>query len=712
MSDVPDSSISRQRDDGLDDSDGSSSDPTPDFDPTPSPGGTPGGSSDATAGDDDDDGDDDFGGGGDDDPDPSPGPSTGGGEPSFPGGPDPGTPEPDPDPSPGPSTGGGEPSFPGGSDPGNPDTGDPSPGPSTPGGEPSFPGGPDPGNPDTGGDDGPTAAELGDFVTQFGEGEITRGELEDVISGDDPDPTPDIDPTPSPGGTPGGSPDDTAGGGADDPTPEFDPTPSPGGTSGGSADATGGGGGGSGGGDVPSQSITRTRPDPTVEADADVGVLDGFSETLESASENYTEEIAEPFGDVVGDATPATAIEGRLTGTNVSERLVESTASGVAQLGNVPAGILATGSAVDRLDEDLGRGTQRQTQVGVLGSTAIVPDAGTREVARDFGSDAVRVAGAAASNPVETTGSLFGAGIGGAVASRAAFGAARRARGSGSDVDVGEVEAVSTGRENVGTGGLDDILDADTIDDARGVTGPSRTARARASLERSLDDIAERVTEGVDDAVSQFVPEAGETGSVRSGLVPRSATERDTPDAPTDFDSTRPPGAGGTFEDVRDDALTQIQDDLEGRARRPDPGDFDGAGQPFGRDRGPLFNPETGEVELQRSTATPGRAPQTGATNLATTFDDTATGVAAGSASAVGSIDDVNDPTGIAGRSTPDYGLDAGDSLPGGSLAGGDSAGVDVDPVNDPTGIADTGSDTDTGSTTAQTPADRKSTRL
>jgi hypothetical protein len=432
---------------------------------------------------------------------------------------------------------------------------------------------------------------------------------------------------------------------------------------------------------VPQSSISRNRADPFGD--------DGFSDAVEDLAQDYTESIAEPFGDVVGDATPGTAIEQRVTGTDVTERAVESTATGVAQLGNIPAGILGARDAVNRLDDDLGRGTQSATTVGPLTSTAILPSAGTRDVAADFGEDAASVGAAAAARPVETAGSLFGAGVGGAVASRSAFGAARRARGSGSDsLDVGDVEAVSTGRENVGTGGLDDILDVDTIDEARGVTGPSTVQRARGSLSRQLDDITERITDGLDDAVETFVP--GDDTTIRSGLVPRSATERDVPDAPTDFDRTRPPDAGGTFEDVRDDALTQIQDDLRGRGRRPDGGDFDGAREPFGRDRGPLYNPETGEVELQRSTASPGRASQTATDDLATTFDDVGAGAAAGADTAVGDIDTANDPTGIDERTTPDYGID-GASLAGGNLGGGAGAGVRVDPVNDPTGISDTG---------------------
>ena len=445
---------------------------------------------------------------------------------------------------------------------------------------------------------------------------------------------------------------------------------------------------------VPSSSISRNRADPFGG--------DGFSDALDDLAQDYTETIAEPAGDVVGDATPSTAIEQRVTGTDVTERAVESTATGVAQLGNIPAGILGAREAVTRLDEDLGRGTQSATTVGPLSSTAIIPDEDTRDVAADFGEDAASVGAAAAARPVETAGSLFGASVGGAVASRSAFGAARRARGSGSDsVDVGEVEAVSTGRENVGTGGLDDILDADTIDEARGVSGPSTVQRARGSVSRQLDDIGDRIADGLDDAVDPFIP-GDETGRVGSGLVPRSR-EQDVPDAPTDFDRTRPPGAGGTFEDVRDDALTQIQDDLRGRGRRPDAGDFDGAREPFGRDRGPLYNPETGEVELQRSTASPGRAPQTATDDVARTFDDVGVGAAAGTGTTVGAIDETNDPTGIDQRTTPDFGLDASASLPGGNLGGGAGPGVRVDPVNDPTGISDTGGgqsgDEDTGGT-------------
>ena len=239
----------------------------------------------------------------------------------------------------------------------------------------------------------------------------------------------------------------------------------------------------------------------------------------------------------------------------------------------------------------------------------------------------------------------------------------RRVQRGDDDGDV-TADPVTTGRETVGTDGVGSILDADTVDEARGVTGPSLGSRVRGSAERTADDVGE----AVGDAVSPFVPEAGETGTLRAGLVPESATERETPDAPERVDP-QPPDAGGTLDDVRQDALTQLQDFLGDRGSPPDRGDFDGAPSPFGGDSGDIIT-RGGEVELDRT-----RTPEADSPTRETTTPPGAT---------VGTVG----------------GAFAGVAAPGDADEAGGGLGS-IDPANDPTGIvpdpdADTGGDSDT----------------
>jgi len=240
---------------------------------------------------------------------------------------------------------------------------------------------------------------------------------------------------------------------------------------------------------------------------------------LDRAARSYTERVAEPIGEVVGDATPATAIEERVTGTNVTETFVESTATGVAQLGNVPGALAGLRDATERADQDFGRATLDQTTVGPLGSTAFIPTSGTRDVAGDLADDTVSVASAAASTPIETAGTAFGAAAGGAIGSRAAFGAARRARSGSSTarsvddmvvdqriisdggrqrVDDIEQETIAIERmaEDDGitrTSDVDDITDIPGV--SRGAPGQSRsTTTAAQQLEAAVDDLEDTQT--------------------------------------------------------------------------------------------------------------------------------------------------------------------------------------------------------------------------
>jgi len=239
---------------------------------------------------------------------------------------------------------------------------------------------------------------------------------------------------------------------------------------------------------------------------------------LDRAARSYTQNVAEPIGEVVGDATPATEIEERVTGTNVTETFVESTATGVAQLGNVPGALAGLRDATERADQDFGRATLDQTTVGPLGSTAFIPTSGTRDVASDLADDTVSVASAAASTPIETAGTAFGAAAGGAIGSRAAFGAARRARSSSTarsvdDMVVDQRIISDGGRQRVDdieqetiaiermadddgvsrTSEVDDITDIPGV--SRGAPGQTRsTTTAAQRLEAAVDDLEDTET--------------------------------------------------------------------------------------------------------------------------------------------------------------------------------------------------------------------------
>jgi len=260
------------------------------------------------------------------------------------------------------------------------------------------------------------------------------------------------------------------------------------------------------------EGLQRRDRDDDTDTQEELGALD-------RAARTYTERVAQPFGQVVGDATPATAIEQRAFGTSGTETLVESTASGVAQLGNVPGALAGGRDALQRADRDFERATFGQATAGPLGSTAFIPGAGTRDVAADLGRDAASAAGAAASNPLETVGTFFGAAAGGAVGSRAAFGAARRARSGSStarsvdEMIVDQRIILDGGRQRVDdieqetiaiermadddgvsrTSEVDDITDIPGV--SRGAPGQTRsTTTAAQRLEAAVDDLEDTET--------------------------------------------------------------------------------------------------------------------------------------------------------------------------------------------------------------------------
>jgi len=222
------------------------------------------------------------------------------------------------------------------------------------------------------------------------------------------------------------------------------------------------------------------------------------------------------------------------------------------------------------------------------------------------------------------------------------------------------------------------VLEEIDVDAERGISSPSTASRVRGEVGRTVDDVRERVSGIVD---------GGDTdrAQLQIGSQGRGTGETDFGDAP---DRTRPADAGGTFEDVRDDALTQIQDDLGGRASRPDPGDFERAPQPF-RDRGGDTIDADAGVQLERSTTTPDL-------DVGSVEDASGFGVAGtASATGLGVLSGVNDPTDIAGTEAVTGAQSRADSRSDSDAGAFGRLGV-LAGVNDPTQIAPS-SDTETG---------------
>lgn len=463
------------------------------------------------------------------------------------------------------------------------------------------------------------------------------------------DPGPPADPDPEP---PGGGEDIQR----DDPGPPAASDPP---AQGGSDDATGGG--------------------QTDTSGSDRGPLDRFVEdTLNPGAEAFDERIAETAGETIRDTSPATLIDSQIRGGNPVGRTVENSVRGAVNIANAPgiaAGLIRTGQ---RAADD----TARVNEQGAAGRRQ-----NRQELAADVVGAATATGAAIQDDPVGTLSRIGGGIIGGAAVGGAASRAARGLRGA-PDGNAGG-PAVATGRSDVGTGGVDQILDADTVDALRGTSGPSRRSRLRGEASRRLDDLDELLPGGSDRGQLQVGEQGRGTG--RSG--------GETPDAPRDFDRgrdpTRPPDGGGTIDDIRQDSLTQTQDQLRSDATRPTPGDFEPSPDPFGPGtrRGTIS--EGGDVELTRSTGV-------GATDTGTA---TAAGTArfSSTAAGVGSLAGVNDPTGISetdaptGRSTlaPARILGAGTSAGGTATATGT-----LDETNDPTTIAPPDAETDTDSET------------
>ena len=134
-------------------------------------------------------------------------------------------------------------------------------------------------------------------------------------------------------------------------------------------------------------------------------------------------------------------------------------------------------------------------------------------------------------------------------------------------------------------------LSAEVVDEARGVSGPSRTSRVRGQLERGIDRVRERFQ-----AERERVSVDTRVGAGVGGIEVRRETDT-APDSPSDFSPSRDEVLAGSPRD-------RIGNDIADRqqaARQQFAGDFEGAPSPFGRD-GATFDP-TADADSRRRAA-------------------------------------------------------------------------------------------------------------
>ena len=593
-------------------------------------------------------------------PDPDPAPA-----------PDP-APEPEPEPEPSPPTGGG--SIPGAPDP------EPDPEPSPPTGGGSIPGAPE------------------------------------------PEPAPDPEPEPSPptgGGSIPGAPD-----------PEPSPEPDTGRESGGST-------GTKPGGDAPSPVEDAADPDTPNPIDRFVGGgLEragdtGVGEAIGAGADRLFGTDS-PGGGASDDAIAALDRRARQINTAVADEIragsgepTPSPAPGVGGLSAAADSAFFRDSAAQATELLNPAAFGRDLVVGARGAAQagdFVVDEGAEgvEAAGEAAVDAAQAAPGAVVDVAESVrenprdaavtgtalvGTLGLGAAGGAAARTGARGVASGARrvSSGLDSSGDVTDAVRTGRSDVGTGGADQILDADTVDQARGVTGPSRRSRVRGEASRRLDQLDEMLPGGSDRGQLQVGGQGRGTGRGRGG----SGGERFR-----DFDG----------EDRVSDNLVQQSLNRQQRAERSavDRGDFEASPDPFGPGtrRGTIT--ERGDVELTRSTGTVDTGGGTAAGGATSRFSSTGAGAGAGAAgvgadlvrdptslattagtSPLGEIDPANDPTNIVPTNLGAFGEQrlGGGTLPGDATGGGTDTGT-LEETNDPTNVAPPDSRTDTGAET------------
>jgi len=493
------------------------------------------------------------------------------------------------------------------------------------------------------------------------------------------------------GGAPGGGSDDSGGSSGGSTSPDNDAgrvAPDP--VDGGGSDDSGGSSGGTSRRSYRPESVsgsTTIGTDIGAPTRTDASAIgDSLSrEGLRSASQSYTESVAEPVGDFVANSAPVTTIERNITGTNVSGSFLESAGETAAQIGNIPGAITGTIDAAETARDTAQRQFDPVTINGAPTGVYLPDPEGQQAVGADTTRAAAGAAAGAAANPAESAGTLAGALLGGAAGGAAASRATRAFGASGRGTSASQ--SVATGRSQVGTRGVDNLFSADEIDELTGASGPSTASRARGTLDRAATSARERI----DDLSGDFVDDTrAQTGQFRTPDTDSA------PDRFTDFDRT----------DRVSDNLVQQSLNRQQRAGRSvvDDGDFEFGRDPFGPGsrRGTIS--ESGDVDLGRSTAV------VEDTRVSATTGGSGFGTEA--AAGLGVISSTNDPTAIAQFDGADAGS-APASVAGGradeiaalgTLAGandvtgiGSAGGAGAETNSTTEGISDTGVNTDTG---------------
>jgi len=270
---------------------------------------------------------------------------------------------------------------------------------------------------------------------------------------------------------------------------------------------------------------------------------------------------AEGFGGAVGDVTGS-----RVAGTATTKfsKGVGDIATGTLALPGVgvtagEVGVGAVEFTAEQISED-----------GVVEGSATSAQTGAGVAANFAGEQVNQIV----NNPIRATGGFAaGLGVGKALGQSSRLTSGKtgkvmkytdaRTYYRGGKKAVGK--ARSRLRNDVDGDGLDVgqpadmLLDADAVDNARDVSGPSATSRVRGELDR--------ITGRQQTSPSELVDDQAAMGPVQT------TPDVDTPDtrtfeSPETRDPTRPDDVGGTFEDVRQDSLTQTQDALDDVARR------------------------------------------------------------------------------------------------------------------------------------------------
>jgi hypothetical protein len=491
------------------------------------------------------------GGGSDPDPPDDDGPRTGGGSPSFPGTipddpPDP-DPEPDPDPPDDDPTGGGanedtgstSPSSGGGSDPDPPDDDpDPSPGPSSPGGSPSVPGGvgPEPPEPDP----DPTG---GGANERTGSSSPGSGLPEDELRREAAEQNPRFDPsdfTVEDGAVVVNRDEATGGSGL------VDARLAPGRraelTDAARLETIANANSGVEPGDLRlNDGEVEVRPGAFDEPGADDADLDGDPTTdgdadqsrLEELDERFTEDVAEPVGEAVGDTTPIVRAEEAIFGTDRLERVFESAGRTIAQGANVPGAILGTRSAIQTVDRARSMAVD-PVVIGGVDTGVRVPDpAGQVEVAEAGAATGVAAANRARERPFSSAGTVLGGATLAVGAPRVASGTARIARRAADDLDGSTTRAfVDDERARADGGGrrTTDTVEQETIE-VEDVVGEQRTT--------GTDDIEDIPGVSIqnrgggvpaDEQLARVIEDAADD-TADAATSPRARAERRVPDA-------------------------------------------------------------------------------------------------------------------------------------------------------------------------------------